>query len=219
MTDTGPRTAPDHPVGAGSVPGDEPDGDSAAGPVHDRDRDEHGRPENARPRDRTGRPLPRDTDVTALTEEVDPASVEDALARGVQRWRQRRFFEAHEFLEHVWHWSVGADQRFWQGVIQVAVAYVHHQRDNPYGVVATCGKALRRLEGQPDRHHGIDVAGLRRWCEVAMAEQAERPGASLDPPSLGLGPKGAWLEPGSLDTPLERRGDAHRGTADTGGGS
>lgn len=176
-----------------------------------RDRDEHGRPENARPRDRTGRPLPRDTDVRELTVEIEPESVEDALEWGVRRWEQERFFEAHECLEHVWHWSVGADQAFWQGVIQVAVAQVHHQRGNPGGVVATCRKALGKLDGQPDRHHGIDVAGLRAWCRAAMDDQSTTPGAPLAPPSLGLGDEGAWLAPDSKDTPLQRRGEAHRG--------
>lgn len=198
--------------------------DRAAAPVpspgvRQRDRDDRGRPENARPRDRTGRPLPRDTDVVELAVEVEPDSVEDALAWGVRRWQEGRFFEAHECLEHVWHWSVGTDQAFWQGVIQVAVAQVHHQRGNPAGVVATCRKALGKLDGQPDHHHGIDVAGLRRWSWAAMAAQAETPGGPLAPPSLGLGPDGAWVEPGSSGTALQRRGAAHRGNTGTDGGS
>lgn len=191
---------------------DTPRDPDSSGSPGDRDRDEHGRPQNARPRDRTGRPLPRDTDVVDLVEEVEYATVEEALDWGVRRWRQGRFFEAHECLEDVWHWSVGDDEAFWQGVIQAAVTYVHHQRGNPDGVVSTVGKALPKLAGHPDRHHGIDVAGLRTWLEAAAAEQRTRPGAPLDPPPLGLGPGGAHLDTTGPATPLERRGGPHRGT-------
>ncbi len=188
------------------------DGDPGIAASDDRDRDEQGRPENARPRDRTGRPLARDTTETELVEEVHYDTVEEALAWGVRRWDQGRFFEAHECLEDVWHWSTGDDEAFWQGVIQVAVTYVHHQRGNPYGVVATVDKAMPKLAGRPDRHHGIDVAGLRRWLAAASRTQQEVPGAPLAPPSLGLDGRGAWLHHEPSTTPLGRRGGAHRGT-------
>lgn len=180
--------------------------------VGGRDRDEQGRPSNARPRDRTGRPLPRDTTETRLVEDVEYASVEEALAWGVTRWGQGRFFEAHECLEDVWHATEAGESRFWQGVIQVAVTHVHHQRGNPGGVVATVGKALPKLAHVPDRHHGIDVAGLRAWLEAAAAAQRRDPGCALEPPPLGLGADGAWLHPTPTTTPLGRRGETHRGS-------
>lgn len=178
----------------------------------DRDRDGQGRPENARPRDRTGRPLPRDTRELDLVEEVAYDTVEDALAWATTRWHDQRFFEAHECLEDVWHWAVGDDERFWQGVIQVAVTYVHHQRGNPYGVVATVSKALPKLAGVPDHHHGIDVVGQRAWLQQAAATQQADPGAGLAPPPLGVGGQPPWLQPVPTTTPLQRRGGPHRGT-------
>lgn len=178
----------------------------------DRDRDEDGRPQNARPRDRTGRPLPRDTAVRDLVEEVEYETVEEALAWGVRRWNEGRFFEAHECLEDVWHWAEADESVFWQGVIQVAVTYVHHQRGNPDGVISTVGKALPKLRPAPDRHHGIDVAGLRTWLSAAAAIQRDDPGADLPPPSLGLHDEGAWVSRGSTATPLGRRGGPHPGT-------
>ncbi len=146
-----------------------------------------------------------------LVEEVEYTSVEEALAWGVTRWQQGRYFEAHECLEDVWHATEAGESRFWQGVIQVAVTYVHHQRGNPDGVVSTVGKALPKLAHVPDHHHGIDVAGLRRWLEAASSTQREHPGRDLEPPSLGLGQDGAWLHPTPTTTPLGRRGTTHRG--------
>ncbi len=133
----------------------------------DRDRREDGRPENARPRDRTGRPLPYGTDDVPLAEEHDPATVEEALLLGVGLWNDGRLFEAHECLEHVWHAAPEADRDLWQGVIQVAVAGVHLQRDNLDGAVATLAKARRRLARYPDVHRGIDVEQLVVFCDGA----------------------------------------------------
>lgn len=179
-----------------------------------RERRADGRPENARPRDRTGRPLAHDTDETALAVEVQPATVEEALALGMQRWEQERFFEAHELLEHVWHWSID-DKAFWQGIIQVAAAYVHHQRDNPDGLVATIDKAAPKLQGVPEDHHGIDVAGLLTWCATTRAALVADRDAPVALPVVARDVAAVHLERGRTATPLERRGAKHRGTMDS----
>ncbi len=134
-----------------------------------RDRRDDGRPEQGRPRDRTGRPLPYGTSGIALIEQVDPASVEEALELGVQRWDERRYFECHELLELAWKQGPDADRDLWKGVIQVAVAGVHLQRGNPIGARRLLDRALRRLSEQPAVRRGIDVAGLRRTAGTALA--------------------------------------------------
>jgi hypothetical protein len=132
-----------------------------------RDRREDGRPEQSRPRDRTGRPLPYGTQGIALSETMEPVSVADALAAGVRRWDERRYFEAHELLEHVWRSAARSDKDLWKGVIQVAVAGVHLQRGNMLGARRLIGRALDRLEGLPDAHRGVDVVLLRRTAQAA----------------------------------------------------
>lgn len=179
----------------------------------DRDRREDGRPENARPRDWTGRPLPRDTDETRLAVIVEPDTVEEALALAVDRWGQQRFFEAHELLEYVWHWSrEDWEKDFWQGVIQVAAAMVHDQRDNPLGVVRTIDKALPKLSDVPDDHHGIDVAGLRAWCRQTAADLVADEASAVTYVTLADDPEAIHLERGRSNTPISRRGDTHSGT-------
>ena len=202
---TTPTTPPDSPR-------DEPVDGPEVGPVGDRDRRSDGRPENARPRDRTGRPLPHDTDVTDLAVQVEPETVEEALALGVQRWDRGRYFEAHELLEFVWHWALDEDKDFWQGVIQVAAACVHDQRGNPFGVVRTIDKALPKLTGVPADHHGIDVAGLRAWCRDTRAALQADARAAVVHPVLASDPDGIFLDPERSATPLERRGGPHRGS-------
>jgi predicted metal-dependent hydrolase len=173
--------------------------------VPDRDRNADGAPENARPRDRTGRPLPYGTTRTDLAEEWEVGTVEEALAAGQWLWDQQRYFEAHECLEHVWHHAPAEDRTFWQGVIQVAVACVHHQRGNARGVAATCRKALANLDGHPSVHHGIDVDQLRTFCE-GVADVMDRAGTCVEIgyPELPTMDDGPWFTEQAGSTPLSR---------------
>lgn len=133
-----------------------------------RDRRDDGRPEQARPRDRTGRPLPYGTAGVPTTEAVDPTDVDEALAIGVARWDQQRYFEAHEALEYLWKRATGDDRALWKGIIQIAVAGVHLQRGNPAGAHRLLVRGLARLEPLPDLHRGIDVARMRRTARPAL---------------------------------------------------
>lgn len=134
-----------------------------------RDRDELGRPSNARPRDRLGRPLPRDAQPELTLEEFDLQNPKEALGKAIELWNEERFFEAHEVLEEVWQAATEEDRRFWQGIIQVAVGCVHHQRGNVHGTFALLRKALDKLADYPDIHHEVDVVQLRAFAARVAA--------------------------------------------------
>ena len=177
--------------------------DQSAGP---RDRRDDGRPEQARPRDRTGRPLPYGTDDVPLTEDHEPATVQEALSLGIELWTAERFFEAHECLEAVWHAAPDEDRDLWQGVIQIAVAGVHLQRENPTGARTLLDRAASRLRGYPTGYRGIDVAGAVAFCEDAAARiDAEGLAGAPAPPRFPATGDGAWFaaEPGATEPPSE----------------
>ncbi|MDQ3932190.1 MAG: DUF309 domain-containing protein [Actinomycetota bacterium] len=140
-----------------------------------RDRDEFGRPSNARPRDRLGRPLARDAQPELTVEEFDLHDPHQALATAIELWNEERFFEAHEVLEDVWQAAPEEDRRFWQGIIQVAVGCVHHQRGNVHGTSALLHKAADKLADYPEVHHGVDVGQLRVFAEntAHVVEEAQ----------------------------------------------
>lgn len=175
-------------------------------------------------RDHTGAPLPFDAPdpPRGYAMEHDPATVEEALALGVELWNRGRYFEAHEVLEHVWHAAPrddvpapdlapgepavarrddgGSERRFWQGVIQVAVAHVLGQRGRPEGIPRTAQKARAKFVGIPDQHHGIDLAAL-----LAQLDEAERRATAGEPPlepSFPATEEGPWFEQGVTGTPL-----------------
>jgi hypothetical protein len=180
-----------------------------------RDRRDDGRPEQDRPRDRTGRPLARGTVGVPLIEDARPVTVEEAIALGVDRWDARRYFEAHELLEHAWKHAPAADRDLWKGVIQVAVAAVHLQRNNRIGALRLLDRALVRLDAQPHVHRGIDVALLRRTAREARVQldAGRTPEADWGPfPSCPDGAaSGVWfaadaddVAPSGVGTPVRR---------------
>ena len=155
---------------------------------YERDRDERGRPANARPRDRFGRPLPRGArDELAHAEEPEDvvSSLAEAFDRAVALFDEQRFFEAHEFLEHIWKsdWIDPADKNFWKGITQVAVGCCHVQRGNDAGAVTMIERAVGYLAPYPGEHLGVDVAALSaRATELAEVVRARGASADLDFP-------------------------------------
>ncbi|MFN2555748.1 MAG: DUF309 domain-containing protein [Nitriliruptorales bacterium] len=139
----------------------------------ERDRDELGRPSNARPRDGLGRPLARDAEPELTLEEFDFHDPKEALGKAIELWNEERFFEAHEVLENVWQAAPEEDRRFWQGVIQVAVGCVHHQRGNIHGTIVLLRKAADKLADYPDIHNEVDVEQLRVFAEGVAAAVEE----------------------------------------------
>lgn len=108
-------------------------------------------------------------------EEFDFHDPQQALATAIELWNEQRFFEAHEVLEDVWQAAPEEDRLFWQGIIQVAVGCVHHQRANVHGTCALLRKAADKLADYPDLHHGVHVGQLRAFAESAarVVEEAQ----------------------------------------------
>lgn len=181
-TDSAEDTDPVGDAGPSGPAGDHVGEWPAAG--DDRDRDAQGRPANARPRDRYGQPLPRGSR-DELGDRPDPDEIgttfEATLGQAVALFDAERFFEAHDFFEHIWksEWVEDADRNFWKGVTQVAVGCVHTQRRNQGGATALLESAVAYLEPYPATYYGVDAGALVAEARALAARVAER-GASPD---------------------------------------
>lgn len=110
----------------------------------------------------------------------DGGGDDDFYARGVALFNAGRFFECHEAWEEVWKRASGAEKRFYQGIIQAAVAILHAQRGNRRGARSTWLKARAKLDDLPAAHMGIALGELRAAVgEFIAAALAARP---LPPP-------------------------------------
>ena len=69
------------------------------------------------------------------------------LDEGLQLIREGAYFEAHEELEDEWRTAPTDERDFLQGLVHVAVAWLHAERGNRNGCERQLVKAERRLGG------------------------------------------------------------------------
>lgn len=87
--------------------------------------------------------------------------------KGVAEFNSRHFFECHDTLEEMWTGLRGPSRDFFQGLIQVSVAFYHVSNGNLVGADSMLRRAFKRFEKYPDRYFGFDLGRhreeLRQW--------------------------------------------------------
>jgi predicted metal-dependent hydrolase len=96
------------------------------------------------------------------------------LEHGLQLIRDGAYFEAHEELEDEWRAAPPAERDFLQGLVHVAVAWLHAERGNRNGCERQLEKATRRLSPYAPEHRGVDVAQLLQQVAAARERVQER---------------------------------------------
>lgn len=108
---------------------------------------------------------------------MDPADERKLYYDGIELFNEGEYFEAHERWEDIWHMAFGLKQKFYQGLIQCAVALEHYRRSNPRGVASLYKSYQPKFNGVPDVFMGLDV-------KTFLGEMREtlRPVLDADPP-------------------------------------
>lgn len=83
-----------------------------------------------------------------------------SLQLGIQQFNSREFYQCHDTLEEIWIEAPEMDKRFYQGVLQVAVACHHLSNHNQRGAIILLGEAIRRLNDYQPDYYGVDVSEL-----------------------------------------------------------
>lgn len=103
---------------------------------------------------------------------------DERFHRGIAEFNARRFFEAHDVLEEMWHEYREEDRLFLQGLIQVAVGFYHLENRNYNGCRSQFAKAIQKLEPYLPLHQSLDaqllVDSMNRCLElIAKLQQGE----------------------------------------------
>jgi uncharacterized protein len=106
-----------------------------------------------------------------------------SLERGLELIRAGEYFEAHEELEDEWREATASERDFLQGLVHVAVAWLHASRGNRNGCERQLAKARLRLQRYRPKHRGVDVELVLE--DVSLAQQAIAAGG-LELPTLRL---------------------------------
>jgi predicted metal-dependent hydrolase len=83
------------------------------------------------------------------------------FGRGVDEFNRGFYFECHDTIEDLWSGLRGPSRDFFQGLIQVSVAFYHLGNGNLAGAESMTRRALKRFERYPDRYFGFDLAAQR----------------------------------------------------------
>lgn len=100
-----------------------------------------------------------------------------------------RFHAAHDVLEALWLPArQSPNGSFYKGLIQLAGAFVHLQKNRPGPAVALFQLARRHLEPYPARHEALDVPCVLRCIDESLVHlrAGASPAAVL---ALGDGPR------------------------------
>ena len=85
-------------------------------------------------------------------------------------FNQGLYFEAHEVLETIWlRERGGADDRFYKGLIQLAGAFVHLQKQRPGPAAALLRLASENLSHYPPVHQQLQMGRVRGLIECWSA--------------------------------------------------
>jgi predicted metal-dependent hydrolase len=81
-------------------------------------------------------------------------------------FNRQRFYEAHEVLEHLWLKDrQGADGDFYKGLIQLAGAFVHLQKNRLRPSAALFKLALANFDRYPAEHKRLNLDAVREMAQ------------------------------------------------------
>ncbi len=86
---------------------------------------------------------------------------EEGIKDGIFYFNNERFWESHESLEGVWKKCYGAEKELVQGIILLAVAFAHAQKNEADIGVGMLDRSLKKLGDSPSMYGTIDVDLIR----------------------------------------------------------
>lgn len=96
--------------------------------------------------------------------------------RGVEQFNQGEFYACHDTLEALWMEASEPQKKFYQGVLQIAVACYHLGNHNWRGAVILLGEGINRIKAYEPAYSSIDVTQLlTQSAELLTALQQAGP--------------------------------------------
>jgi uncharacterized protein len=118
---------------------------------------------------------------------------------GIVFFNEHEYFEAHEVWENIWLECAGPERRFYQALIQAAVALYHFGNGNLRGATKLYRSSRDYMVAYPTPYLGLDIPAFWQQMERCFAEVL----AGSDP-DRALRPDEALLPTITLDPPPER---------------
>lgn len=90
---------------------------------------------------------------------------EEALKRAKQYFNDEKYWECHEVLESVWKKTQEGEKDLVQGIILVAAALVHYQKNENDICLSIMKRAMEKLSSSSGVYHDVDVDQFRETTQ------------------------------------------------------
>jgi len=113
-----------------------------------------------------------------------PTPYDPLYIQGIRYFNDCEFFEAHETWEELWTEYRGEARKFYQGLIQVAVALHHFGNGNIRGAKKVYLTSRNYLEEFPETYEGLALGAFLKQYEecfaTVLANDEEFPKLEID---------------------------------------
>jgi len=122
---------------------------------------------------------------------------------GIRHFNGAEYFDAHEVWEELWNDCDAADRRFYQSLIQAAVALYHWTNGNAAGANRLFHSGRRYMQPYRPRHLGLAVDEFWKAVEARLGPAALNPNVEVSKvddaptPTIELNPGADELAPSS----------------------
>jgi predicted metal-dependent hydrolase len=119
--------------------------------------------------------------IEALARELAAGDEDDIYFRGYfLLFNRQEYYQAHDLLEHIWLQTEGPEAAFYKGLIQLAGAFVHLQKQFRRPLHPTDGRRLhpawrlfklakKNLKLFPSEYLGLNVDQILGLCDTQIA--------------------------------------------------
>lgn len=100
--------------------------------------------------------------IRQLDVESPPVEISEAIKLGLELFNEERYWESHEALELAWLRATGPDKEILQGIILLAVALVHLQKNEQDIALSVMKRAHSKLAEYDGEHFGVNISALKQ---------------------------------------------------------
>ena len=87
--------------------------------------------------------------------------IEESLILAKKFFNEEKYWITHELLEGVWKKAYGDEKDLLNGLILVAAALVHYQKNEKDIALSIMRRALKKLTAANEKYFGIDVVSIK----------------------------------------------------------
>jgi len=112
--------------------------------------------------------------VRKLDVQTPPMTKPVAIKQGIALFNEERYWESHEALESAWLTSSGPEKEVLQGIILLAAAFVHLQKNEEAVALSVMQRAYSKLVAHTGPYFEIDVTALKAEVQQMLSSGSPR---------------------------------------------